>query len=204
MKWINKDIVLNGARIRLLPMEASHLQALYDLSKERKIWEHIPVDMSDFASVSDSVNAALLEKEKGTQYPFVIFHEQQRRIIGSTRLMDMQPAHRKLEIGWTWLHTDFWSSGLNKECKVLLLTFCFEQLHAIRVYLKTDEQNIRSRKAIEKIGGRFEGIFKNDMIRSNGTRRNSAYFSIIEEEWEKVKTMLASRPDQHQGMSAQT
>ena len=98
--------------------------------------------------------------------------------------------HKKLEIGSTWLHPDYWGTEINFECKLLLLTYCFEALHTIRVQLKTDENNIRSRKAIQKIGGQFEGIFRNDMIRDNNTKRNSAYFSIIDEEWEDNKLKL--------------
>jgi RimJ/RimL family protein N-acetyltransferase len=106
--------------------------------------------------------------------------------------MDIQHKHKKLEIGTTWLHPDHWGTVINFECKLLLLTYAFETLRALRVQFKTDENNIRSRKAIEKVGGRFEGILRNDMLRDNGTRRNSAYFSIIEEEWSGVKKMLES------------
>ena len=105
--------------------------------------------------------------------------------------MDIQPTHKKLEIGWTWLHPDYWTTKLNLECKYLLLTYCLEQIEAFRVQLKTDENNIRSRKAIVKIGGQFEGIIRNDMIRDNGTKRNSAYFSIIDSDWPMIKINLA-------------
>ena len=98
--------------------------------------------------------------------------------------------HKKLEIGSTWLHPDYWATAINPECKLLLLTYCFEVLQAVRVQLKTDEKNMRSRKAIEKIGGQFEGILRNDMIRDNYTKRNSAYFSIIDDEWKDKKARL--------------
>ena len=98
--------------------------------------------------------------------------------------MNIEPVHKKLEIGWTWLHPEYWASEINLECKLLLMTFCFEEWNAVRVQLKTDENNIRSRKAIEKIGGQFEGVLRNDMIRDNGTNRNSVYFSILDTEWE--------------------
>ena len=122
------------------------------------------------------------EKEKETQFPFVIYHKVHKKIIGATRFLDIQAQHKKLEIGWTWLHPNYWGTTVNLECKLLLLTYCFEKLNAIRVQFKTDENNIRSRKAIEKIGGKFEGILRNDMLRDNGTKRNSAYYSIIDSE----------------------
>ncbi len=104
--------------------------------------------------------------------------------------MDIQPVHKKLEIGSTWVHPNFWGSAVNLECKFLLLTYAFEKLHTKRVQFKTDENNVRSRKAIEKIGGQFEGILRNDMLRDNNTLRNSAVYSIIEGEWEENKMKL--------------
>ena len=124
--------------------------------------------------------------------PFVIIHKQDGKIIGSTRLMHIDPPHRKLEIGWTWLHPDYWATAVNLECKLLLLSFCFETLQAVRVQLRTDERNIRSRKAIAKIGGKYEGILRHDLIRDNGTFRNSAYFSLIHTEWSDAKTNLTT------------
>ena len=106
--------------------------------------------------------------------------------------MDIQFKHRKLEIGTTWVQPEYWGTEVNLECKLLLLTFCFETMQTIRVQLKTDENNARSRKAIEKIGGQFEGILRNDMLRDNNTRRNSACYSIIEQEWGEKKITLTS------------
>ena len=100
-----------------------------------------------------------MERGNGTQFPFIIFHKLENRIIGSTRFLDIQEKHLKLEIGWTWLDPNYWGTAINLECKLLLLTFCFETLKTTRVQFKTDENNLRSRKAIEKIGGQFEGIF---------------------------------------------
>jgi RimJ/RimL family protein N-acetyltransferase len=117
-------------------------------------------------------------------------YKQTGKIIGSTRFMDIQSRHKKLEIGWTWLHPDYWATAVNPECKLLLLDYCFETLRTSRVQLKTDENNLRSRKAIEKIGGHFEGILRNDMIKENGIKRNSASFSIIEEEWPVTRVRL--------------
>jgi RimJ/RimL family protein N-acetyltransferase len=128
-----------------------------------------------------------MERTNGTQFPFVIYHKSEKRIIGSTRLLELQQNHLKLEIGWTWLHPKYWGTSVNLECKLLLLTFCFENLKITRLQLRTDEKNTRSRKAIEKIGGQFEGIVRHDMIRDNGTNRNSALYSILNDEWKNAK-----------------
>jgi RimJ/RimL family protein N-acetyltransferase len=190
--WINDLISLAGETVTLIPLNKDHLPELSILAKDNRIWEYYAFDGSDSKIFMNVYTAALNEKEKGNQFPFVIFHNVDNKIIGSTRCLDIQRLHKKLEIGATWLHPGYWATAVNIECKLLLLTYCFEELGAVRVQLKTDENNIRSRKAIEKIGGRFEGIFRNDMIRDNNTRRNSAYYSIIEEEWPVQKIKLTN------------
>jgi RimJ/RimL family protein N-acetyltransferase len=183
--WIKHPTTLTGENVALISMDEQ-------LARDKRIWQFYPIDGSDPAKFKSIFSGALAEREKGNQFPFVIFHKQDNRIIGSTRYLDIQPAHRKLEIGWTWLHPDYWGTGLNTECKLLLLTHCFESLRASRVQLKTDENNLRSRSAIQKIGGQFEGILRNDMIRDNHTKRNSAYYSLVEEEWPDSKIKLVA------------
>lgn len=190
MTWIQHPVLLIGKSVSLIPLDESHFEHLIHLSKDQRIWQHYAIDGSDTIKLKTSLESSLIERESGIQYPFVIIMNNANKTIGSTRFLDIQPAHKKLEIGWTWLHPDYWGTSINIECKLLMLTYCFEELKAKRVQLKTDENNIRSRKAIEKIGGQFEGILRNDMIRDNGTSRNSAYYSIIDSEWEKTKFNL--------------
>lgn len=190
MKQIEETQILTGNIVELQPMQPYHFTELEALAKDARIWQHYVFDGTNSANFRTALQAGLTEKEKGTQFPFVIYHKADNKLIGGTRYLDIQPAHRKLEIGWTWLHPDYWGTPVNLECKLLLLTFAFEQLQAVRVQLKTDENNIRSRKAIEKIGGRFEGILRNDMLRENGTHRNSAYYSIIDTEWPDAKKQI--------------
>lgn len=188
--WIPNATTLTGETVDLIPLQQEHYAELEALAKDKRIWEFYAYDGSDPAVFANIFNTALIERPKGTLFPFVIVLKSQQKIIGSTRLMDIQSRHKKLEIGSTWLHPDYWATEINLECKLLLLTYCFEILGAVRVQLKTDERNMRSRKAIEKIGGQFEGILRNDMIRDNGTNRNSAYYSIIVEEWAEKKRIL--------------
>ncbi len=188
--WVKNNTFLTGEIIELLPLEKDHFDELEKISKDKRIWEFYVFDGADSDKFLKALDNALIEKEQGTQFPFVIFHKIDKKIIGSTRLMDIQLNHKKLEIGWTWLHPDYWATEVNLECKLLLLSFCFEKLNTLRVQLKTDENNLRSRKAIEKIGAKYEGILRNDMLRDNGSNRNSAYYSIISNEWESVKNML--------------
>lgn len=188
--WIDNAITLESDLVKLEPLETSHFDALRTIAADKRIWEFYPADYSDNNNINNALEQALEEREKGNQYPFVIIDQRLHKVIGSTRFLDIQPAHRKLEIGWTWLHPNYWATNLNTTCKLLLLQYCFETLKTVRVQLKTDETNLRSRKAIQKIGGKFEGILRHDIIRANGTRRSSAYFSIIDEEWDDTKARL--------------
>ncbi|MBP7511120.1 MAG: GNAT family N-acetyltransferase [Bacteroidia bacterium] len=192
MSWIHPNTILHGNLVELIPLEYGYFEELTNLAREYKIWEFIPDNMSNSERCHLAFRNAINQREKGNQFPFVIFHKKENKIIGSTRLMNIEPDFKKLEIGWTWLHPDYWATLVNLECKLLLLNFCFEELKTIRVQFKTDENNIRSQKAIRKIGAQFEGILRNDMIRDNGTYRNSVYFSIIIKEWQDVRTHLMS------------
>lgn len=190
--WVKNQTCLPGQSVKLLPLQESHFDELADLARDERIWKFYAMNCANRATLMQELGDALAERDKGSQFPFVIFHNEHQKLIGSTRFISMQPRHRKLEIGWTWLHPDYWATEVNAECKLLLLTFCFEELSTIRVQLKTDENNVRSRRAIEKIGGQFEGILRNDMIRENNTYRNSAYYSIIESDWPLVKERLVA------------
>ncbi|MCB9315499.1 MAG: GNAT family N-acetyltransferase [Lewinellaceae bacterium] len=191
--WIDNSTELNGTLVQLAPLKTDHFDALLEVAADKRIWTHYTLDGSKAERLRSALNDGLLEWRKGTQFPFVIVEKSSNRLIGSTRLLELQQVHRKLEIGWTWLHPDYWGTAVNLECKLLLLTFCFETLGATRVQLRTDENNIRSWKAIEKIGARFEGILRHDLIRDDGSHRNSAYFSIIEPEWKQVKLQLSEK-----------
>ncbi|WP_078431521.1 GNAT family N-acetyltransferase [Metabacillus halosaccharovorans] len=179
--------ILEGEHVILLPMQKHHMQGLYEAGCDRNIWTHLPKEIASFDDMKDFVESALYKKEKGAEFPFVIIQKETNKIIGSTRFLDISPLNKSLEIGWTWLHPSVWGTQINEECKYLLLSYCFEELGAIRVQFKTDERNFRSQKAIERIGGMKEGILRNHMIRKDGTYRNSVYYSVIESEWDEVK-----------------
>jgi len=188
--WLKYPIKLTGESVELLPLEEKHFHQLGLIANDVRIWEFYPFDMSSSDKIINSFKSALIEKEKGSRYSFVIYNKRENKIIGATDFLNIQPKNKNLEIGATWLHHDYWATEINLECKFLLLTYCFEILGAIRVQLKTDEKNIRSKKAIQKIGATYEGTLRNNLIKDNGVARNSMYFSIIEEEWEDKKQKL--------------
>ncbi|MEJ5105219.1 GNAT family N-acetyltransferase [Chryseobacterium sp. MYb328] len=153
----------------------------------------IPTNASDKTIFYQNYEFSLSERENGNQYPFVIRHKETQQLIGSTRFFEIYPSDKKLEIGWTWITKDFWGTTVNLECKLLLLTYCFEILKTNRVQLKTKDNNFRSRKAIEKIGGVFEGILRKDKIQNDGSTRNAAYYSILDNEWKAAKQKIEAQ-----------
>jgi RimJ/RimL family protein N-acetyltransferase len=188
--WIPHPLILTTDRVSLEPLEGSHLAELETLALNPRVWEFYAGDLSLPGKFEEAFRQAFRERDLGAQYPIVIRRRDDGRLIGSTRFLAITAPHRKLEIGWTWMDPATWGTGINTECKLALLTACFETLGTVRVQLKTDELNLRSRRAIEKIGARFEGILSNYMIRDNGTLRNSAYFSIIAPDWPGTKSNL--------------
>lgn len=181
-----------GERIKLLPLEKAHFEEICTLAEAKSIWNYsvMDVDGSDRNELLKSLNNKLLKRESGDFYPFVIMLQENNKIVGNTMFFDINKVHRSLEIGTTWLHPDYWGTGINTECKYLMLEYCFEELKTIRVQIKSVHDNLRSRGAIEKAGFTFEGILRNDKILPNGSYRTAAYYSIIEGEWDKVKRDL--------------
>ncbi|HTA26312.1 MAG TPA: GNAT family N-acetyltransferase [Bacteroidia bacterium] len=195
--WIKHPTVLNGETVDLIPLEKEHFDELYLAASDKELWKYIPSDGSVRETFDRLYYTALEDREKSTCYPFIIYHKVTGKMIGSTRLMDIVHKDEKLEIGFTWLVKEYWGTGINFECKLLLLTFSFNVLKARRVQIKTDENNLRSRKAIEKIGGHFEGVLRKDRIRDNGTSRNAAYYSIIDDEWKDAEQKIKAELNEH-------
>lgn len=191
--WIQHPTVLRGQTVELRLLEKEHLEELYRAAADPLLWEHVPVEGYKRDRFMEVYDRAIEDRNEGRQYPFVISYLSTGRLIGSTRLFEIYPADKKLEIGWTWIVQEFWRTRVNTECKYLLLEYCLEALGARRVQLKTDEKNERSRKAILGIGGQFEGILRKDRIRDNGTSRSAAYYSILDDEWPGVKTRLLKK-----------
>ncbi|TRX38908.1 GNAT family N-acetyltransferase [Flavobacterium sp. ZT3R18] len=188
--WIDHPIILEGNEVELLPLEAAHLDDLFLAASNKEIWELTSVDYSVKEIFYPNFNNALNERDSGNVYPFVIIHKYSNTIIGTTRLLEICPNDKKLEIGVTWIMKEFWGTTVNLECKLLLLNYCFETLEANRVQFRAKDNNLRSRRAIEKIGGVFEGILRKDKIEPNGVPRNTAFYSILNNEWEKAKESI--------------
>lgn len=181
---------LVGERVELIPMETIHVGGLYAAGRRPEIWDYMPMRVASRGDMTRLVHEALRARAEGHELPFVILDRAAGRIVGSTRFLDITPAHRGIEIGWTWLAPDVWRGPVNTECKYLLLRHCFETLEMIRVGLKTDARNVRSQRAIERLGAVREGVLRHHRIMPDGFLRDSVYYGILVEEWPAVKARL--------------
>jgi N-acetyltransferase len=197
-KWDPIAQTLEGTLVRVEALAERHKEGLREAGADPAIWRWMPLDASASAEHFERWWADAVEHTAaGTEAAFVIVERESETVVGSTRYCALSPEHRGLEIGWTWLAPAVWRSGVNLETKLLLLGYAFEELGCIRVELKTDALNDRSRAAILGIGATFEGIFRNHRIRADGTFRDSAYYSVIESEWPAVAAALEARLAAH-------
>ena len=185
-------IELVGQKVKIRPMEQDDLIELYNAGNSADIWTYMPMSVQSLDDMKRLIDDALQAREQGTEFPFVIIAKDSQKIVGSTRFLDISTANRSLEIGWTWLSPAVWRTSINTESKYLLLRHCFETLGTIRVQIKTDGRNQRSQKAIERLGAVREGVLRRHRIMYDGFVRDSVYYSIIDQEWQLVKTSLES------------
>ncbi|WP_163100365.1 GNAT family N-acetyltransferase [Peribacillus alkalitolerans] len=185
-----KYVELIGERVKLVPMDRSHIEGLYKAGSSPEIWTYMSIQVKSLADMERLVEEALEAKEKGLEFPFVVIDNESDSVVGSTRFLNISKGNRSLEIGWTWYSKDVWRTRVNTESKYLLLKYCMEHLETVRVQFKADNRNERSKTAIQRIGATFEGVLRQDRIMPNGYNRDSAYFSVIDKEWDSMKAKL--------------
>ena len=183
---------LQGRVVRLEPLAPGHADGLWEASRDERTWRWLSVvQPSTRAALDDWLRAALETAEHGAEIPFATIAGEQ--VVGSTRFLALRPEHRSVEIGWTWLHPDAWGTGVNLEAKLLMLRHAFETWGCRRVELKTDALNERSRGAMEALGATFEGVHRKHMLVRGGENRDSAWYSVTDDEWPAVERGLVAR-----------
>ncbi|MCS6907379.1 MAG: GNAT family protein [Anaerolineales bacterium] len=186
-----RPVILSGKVVRLEPLSLAHIPDLCAVGLDDDIWRYMLYGwVRTEEDMRRWVESMLALQAKGTDLPFAIIHLADGRAIGATRYLEIRPPDRGLEIGGTWLGKAYQRTAVNTESKYLLLRHAFEELGCIRVQFKTDLRNVRSQRAIERLGAVKEGIFRNHRILPDGTIRHSIYYSIIAEEWPAVKRRL--------------
>jgi RimJ/RimL family protein N-acetyltransferase len=186
-------VVLEGTLVRLEPLSMEHLPALSAIAFDPQIWRWMTDPVRTERDLHGFIQSGLDIAAAGTGMPWATRSKKDNRIIGSTRFADIQTRHRTLEIGWTWIHPDYQRSGINVEAKYLQLRHAFEVMNARRVAFKTHQLNLKSQTAIQALGAKPEGVFRNHVIMSDGSARHSHWYSIIDEEWPEVKARLEAR-----------
>jgi N-acetyltransferase len=180
---------LEGETVKLIPVSMDHLEDLWEAAKPDEIWTYMATKVRTKDEMKQMIDSALKDRENGTGYTFTVVNNEDR-VIGSTRFLDILTQHKSAEIGSTWYHPDVWRTKVNTECKYLLLKLAFETWDLTRVQLKTDSRNLRSQQAIARLGAVKEGILRKDRIISDGYVRDTVFFSILCDEWKQVRTQL--------------
>jgi len=184
---------LSGSLVVLEPLEEHHRGELWEAAQDERIWEwlaHLGEDRDLFDRWFELSLEATAEDREGV---FAIRRRADDTVVGSSRFMAVRRPDRVVEIGWTWFNPSAWRTGVNLEAKLLMLGYAFEGLDCVRVELKTDARNERSRNAIAALPAQFEGVFRKHMIVPDVGQRDSAYYSVIDDEWPQVRANLQRR-----------
>ncbi len=185
-----EPVHLEGAKVSIIPLQMDHVDALWEAAKHPELWEAALSRLDSPEDVEAYVREALDLQNGGSAVPFSIVVKESGRIVGSTRFGNIEPAHKRVEIGWTWIVPAYQRSFVNTEAKFLMLSHAFEVWGCNRVEFKTDFKNMQSRNALQRIGAKEEGVMRRHMVRANGVIRDSVYYSIIAEEWPDAKERL--------------
>ncbi|MEO8192421.1 MAG: GNAT family protein [Gemmatimonadales bacterium] len=187
-----QPVVLEGKRVRLEPMQAGHLTALAEAGSYEELWRWTQAKADTRESMKAYMDVALAAAAAGVAMPFVTIDKASERIIGSTRFGNIDRENRRVEIGWTWITPQFQRSHVNSGAKYLMLSHAFDVWGCVRVELKTDALNQKSRAAMLRIGAKEEGTLRRHMLTYGGRFRDSVYYSVLDSEWPTVRETLRS------------
>lgn len=179
---------LESATVRLIPLHISHVEDLFNCSRSEEIWEHFITKVSTIEDMRQFVLGALLKKESGEQFPFTVIDKKTNQVVGMTRFLRIDESNKTLNIGWTWYAKPYWNTYVNSECKLLMLTYAFEEWKAARVEFITTPQHVRSQRAIARLGATREGL-----LRKKYYNRDYVVYSIIDDEWPAIKAKQLER-----------
>lgn len=191
-------IVLEDEYVALKPLELSHIEGLYQAGQDLSIWQWMSFNFC--GSLKDTqtwVTSCIENTHEGRQQAFVIIDKKKDKIVGTTSYLNIEPANKAIEIGFTFLAPEAQRSQINRRCKLLLLSHAFETLEVNRVALQTHEHNSQSRNAILGIGAQFEGILRMCRIYQDGSVRSSAFYSVIKPQWPDTKSRLVDKINHH-------
>ena len=186
-----EPVTLIGKFVQLEPLSEAHVPDLAKVGLEPEIWRFMRYGKVETeADLGAWVRELLDLQTQGTDLPFTVIHQASGNAIGCTRYLNIDPPNRSLEIGGTWYGLEYQGTLVNVECKYLLIKYAFERFDCIRVWFKADARNLRSQRALERIGAVKEGVLRNHMILPDGYVRDSVVYSLLPDEWPQVKQKL--------------
>ncbi len=177
------SITLENYYVKLEPLTMENYQHLIPIASQEKLVQYSPSEIETPESLKYYVEIALKEQHLNQSIPFIIYDKKTETFAGCTRFMNINWQHKVLEIGSTWLGLEFHGSGLNRQMKDLMLNYAFDEMGFEKIEFRIDERNIRSRKAVEKLGGILEGILRENVYLLDGFKRNTCCYGLLKEEW---------------------
>ena len=193
-----ENVILENELVLLRPLQIEDFELLRPfVVNEPEIWKYSLVQIKKEADLQQYIQQAVDNRAQKKEYPFIVFDKKQQQFAGCTRFYDVQLAYQSVQLGYTWYGKDFQGTHVNKNCKLLLLTYAFETLGMERVEFRADFRNERSKQAMLSIGCVVEGVFRNHLPTIDGGRRDSILLSILKEEWlQGVKEKLSAAAGQ--------
>ena len=188
-KWLN-EIQIQANLVQLEPLSIEHVESLTKAVKDGELWNLWYTSAPEPENVKSYIENAILEFENDKSLPFVIKRKADNKVVGTTRYMNAESKNKRLEIGTTWYSKSVQRTGINTECKYVLLKHAFENLECIAVEFRTHIHNNQSRNAIERLGAKQDGVLRNHKIDKSGCLRDTVVFSILNSEWNTVKRSL--------------
>ena len=185
-----EPLTLRGSNVALVPLTDEHHNDLVEAVRDGELWNLWYTIIPEPAKMRAEIERRLALQAKGSALPFAVLHPNTGKAVGLTSYLNIDAANRRVEIGATWYRASLQRSALNTECKLLLLTHAFEAKNCIAVEFRTHFMNQQSRRGIERLGAKLDGILRNHMVMANGTLRDTVVYSIIASEWSTVKAHL--------------
>ncbi|MEM8939906.1 MAG: GNAT family protein [Bacteroidota bacterium] len=185
-------VPLSDSKVELLPLSKSYIEKMRLLSSDSDIWTWYSADLSNPDDLENWMMNRLKESEEGDKMSYAVLKKDSGSIIGSTSYGHIDWKEKCIEIGWTWLGKDYIGAGINSHMKFLMLRHAFEVMQIERLELRTDKENIRSRKAMEKIGAKHDGTLRNHRVTQGNRRRDTVIYSIIKSEWDALRNTIFS------------
>ncbi|MFO7526688.1 MAG: GNAT family protein [Ignavibacteriaceae bacterium] len=189
------NIILENETVLLRPLKKKDYNFFKDIAFHPEIWKFNVTSASNKNELQKWIENSLESKKNNLRYPFTIVDKKSEKVFGSTSIGNISLKDKRAEIGWTWLGLEFQGTGINKHCKFLLLQYLFEQLKFERVEFKTDALNLKSRRALQKIGAKEEGILRSHTLMHDGRRRDTVYYSILKDEWQSIRKDIFQQTD---------